>query len=377
MKRIGIDARLYNETGVGVYIRNLLHYLDELPPSDMQFYVYVLDTKKVNVDFKSKSFIIRPTTSRWHSLAEQVSFCQQLYQDNLDLMHFTYFSYPVLYGRPFIATVHDVTPLLFKTGRASTLQPLIYEFKHLVFKFVLSSQIKNATKIITPTESVKKQLTAIYGKKIGAKITVTGEGVDYQLVKATSSNHQLPKSSNLTPKPFLLYVGNFYPHKNVERLIVAFQALTIRPDLQLVLVGPKNYFSERLRAQTKNPRVHFYLKTSLEERIGFYQQASALINPSLSEGFGLPIIEAVYFNLPILASNLPAFKELLGDKFTAFDPKSKENMREKIVAFIKNPPQVDYSGILEKYSFSKMTKTIIHEYKNLLMSKSSPEGLVK
>ena len=102
-----------------------------------------------------------------------------------------------------------------------------------------------------------------------------------------------------------------------------------------------------------------------------------LITPSWSEGFGLPIIEAVYFNLPILASNLPAFKELLGDKFTAFDPKSKENMREKIVAFIKNPPQVDYSGILEKYSFSKMTKTIIHEYKNLLMSKSSPEGLVK
>src|SRR3989338_4221188 len=129
MKRIGIDARLYFQTGVGVYLRNFIHYLQNFTPKDVEFYIYVLERDASQIDFKNSLFIKREVQTLWHTLDEQTLFYSVLQKDKLDLMHFTYFSYPVLYNRPFIATVHDITPLNHKTGRASTLSPWLYELK--------------------------------------------------------------------------------------------------------------------------------------------------------------------------------------------------------------------------------------------------------
>src|SRR5690606_5366249 len=103
-----------------------------------------LEKDSVQIQFENKQFVKREVHSRWHSLSEQLAFYQVLMRDNLDLMHFTYFSYPVLYRRPFVATIHDVTPLIFKTGKASTLPGFLYEIKHSVFQYVMSQQLKNS-----------------------------------------------------------------------------------------------------------------------------------------------------------------------------------------------------------------------------------------
>ena len=218
MKLIGIDARLYFETGVGVYIRNFLHYLQQSAPSEYRFNVYVLQKNSSQIHFDNPHFVKREVSSRWHSLSEQMIFHRVLMNDRLDLMHFTYFSYPVLYSRPFIATIHDLTPLLFKTGKASTLPSFVYEAKHIIFSYILKQQVKRAKAIITPTEAVKKQLVEIYGEKYKSKISVLYEGVNYEFFKA-QPNMNLQK---LFKKPYFLYVGNFYPHKNVDTLIDAF-----------------------------------------------------------------------------------------------------------------------------------------------------------
>ena len=120
MKKIGIDARLYSQTGVGTYLKNLIYYLDKKGPKDILFYIYLMPDDYNDLSFKNKNIIKRKVNYRWHTIGEQIGFAIKLYYDKLDLMHFTYFSYPIIYLKKFVATVHDATPLLFKTGKAST-----------------------------------------------------------------------------------------------------------------------------------------------------------------------------------------------------------------------------------------------------------------
>ncbi len=363
MKKIGIDARLYNKTGVGVYIRNLLHYLQIQNQDNLIYYVYLMPEEYDTVNFSSNNFIKRRSPYKWHTVSEQLGFYLQLYKDKLDLMHFTYFSYPVLYRRKFIATIHDTILLDYKTGRASTKNSLIYKIKHFFFRYVIASQITNAIQIITPTQTVKQNLINIYGNKYDSKIYVIYEGVDYEMFTKKQNESLVEKM----PKKFYLYVGNFYPHKNVETLIRAFADTII--DTKLLLVGPDDYFSQRIRNLIKQlkqtDRIVIYNNASTEDLIYFYKNACALVHPSLAEGFGLPLIEAAYFQLPIFASNIPVFKELMHDTFHAFDPTDVSSLTALFNEEENHRIIPDYSSILIKYSFQKMSQEIEAMYKSL------------
>lgn len=364
MKRIGIDARLYFQTGVGVYLRNFLHFLEQNPPRDYEFFIYVLRKDSPQITFNSNQFIKCEVNSHWHSISEQTSFLSILNADKLDLMHFTYFSYPVLYRKKFIATIHDITPLIHKTGRASTLNPLFYEIKYQSFKYVLQQQIKNASLVITPTQTVKKELLEMYGKKYNKKIVYIYEGVNYEIQNAKENISLKSKFK----KPFFLYVGNFYPHKNVETLLTAFKEMSAA-SVELVLVGPDSYFSSRVQNEMKEQNItniRFYHTGSNDDLVFFYKNAIALINPSISEGFGLPLIEATHFNLPIIASDLDVFHELLGDNFIPFNPRSAVELKEKMLTIYDKKQHIKTEEISKKYSFKKMTEEIVEHYKKLL-----------
>jgi len=363
MKKIGIDARLYSQTGIGTYLKNLIYFLEKKDLKDELFYIYLMPDDYKKISFKNKNIIKRMAGYRWHSLGEQIGFALKLYSDNLDLMHFTYFSYPVLYLKKFIATVHDVTPLLFKTGKASTKNQFIYNVKHLFFRTILRCQIKGSIKIITPTDTVKKQLEEIYGKELSKKIHFIYEGINYQIKESAENKKLAEKFGN-----FFIYVGNFYPHKNVERLIYAFS--TIKTSSKLLLLGPSDFFKNRLfqliNRLKQERKILFINSLSSEDLVYFYKNALALVHPSLSEGFGLPLIEAAYFNCPIIASDINVFKELLGNNYLSFNPNDVNDITSKIKIFIEKKPSFDYGNIIKKYSFEKMTNEIVKIYKNIL-----------
>jgi alpha-1,2-rhamnosyltransferase len=98
----------------------------------------------------------------------------------------------------------------------------------------------------------------------------------------------------------------------------------------------------------------------------FYKNALGLINPSLSEGFGLPLIEAAYFNLPILASTIPVFEELMGDNYLKFNQNNIKDMTLKINQFLKQSPKFNYQNIIQNYSFVQMTNQTLALYNKLL-----------
>lgn len=372
MYKIGIDARLYGQTGVGVYLRNLLHYMESINDDDFLFFVYLMSEDYEKITFKSPHFVKKYANFSWHTISEQTGYVKKLYDDSLDLVHFTYFSYPVLYRKKFMSTIHDVTPLLFKTGKASTRNKLLYGLKYQAFKFVINQQIRNAKAIITPTEYVKRQIENIFGTKYGDKIYPIYEGINFELI---NSKIKFPNSKQLSDimlkiknYPFFIYVGNFYPHKNVERLVEAFANLST--ESKLILIGPDDYFAERLlhliNKLKNNDKIIFYHNPSISDLIYFYKHASALVHPSLSEGFGLPLAEAAYFNLPVIASNIDVFKELLGDRYIPFDPKNTNLIAEKIKLFLDKRTDFDYSEILAKLSFKEMVRKTLDLYRDVL-----------
>jgi len=364
MKRIGIDARLYYQTGVGVYLRNLISEISQLD-TENQYYIYLRPQDNKTIDLPD-NFIIRHTNASWHSFSEQWRFYWQLKSDNLDLMHFTYFSYPILYKKPFVATVHDITPFLFKTGKASTKNPIIYWIKHKVFSYVLKSQIYNSKCIITPTIAVKNQILSIYKDIKQEKITPIYEGINQELLLSKIDVKQ--QNNILLQGKFLIYVGNFYPHKNVENLIKAVSIIS--EPVKLILIGPHDHFSNRIlnliKEKKQEHRVKLFDNASVSDLLFAYKNAMALVHPSCSEGFGLPIVEAMYFNLPIIASNIPVFQELIGKQYHSFNPNDINNMAMKIREFVNQKTEKIIYKDINRFSFSEMAKKTLVIYKKIM-----------
>ena len=366
-KRIGIDARLINQTGVGVYIKNLLCYLDKLIDDSVELYVYLRKDDFQTASFNSKNITKRQADIQWHSISEQTLFLKKLFSDRLDLMHFTYFSFPMFYPRPFIITIHDLIPLSHATGKASTKHPFYYSIKLFAYRLLLSKAVSNSKAILAPSNTVKQEITQYFGDDLSQKIYVTYEGVNMQSLQ----NKLSKKLEQQYKNPFYIYIGNFYPHKNVDHLIRAFAHS--HTTARLVLIGPEDHFSQRMKAiideENAQNRITFHHNATSEDLTFFYEHAKALIHPSRAEGFGLSLIEAIYHDCPVLASNIPVFEELYKDVVIFFDQNDIYEMARVIDDFDAGnivPPVIDKKSLLKKYSFETMSKKTLEVYNKLL-----------
>ncbi|MBI1863375.1 glycosyltransferase family 4 protein [Candidatus Microgenomates bacterium] len=362
--KLGIDARLISQTGVGVYTRNLLYYLQDYVPRDWEVNVYLKKVDYESFGFGTKRFNKRLADIHWHTFSEQTAFYKMLQRDNLDLMHFTYFSYPAMYRRPFVSTIHDLTPLLYKTGKASTHHTLYYEVKHMGLKLVLSELMRRSAAVITPSNAVRGEILQTFGARYADKVVAIYEGLDESLVDLKENE----KLSKQLPHDFFVYVGNFYPHKNVEKLVEAYRLVDTK--IPLILVGPEDHFAGRIQKHIESlgmqNQILVHTKSSRNDLVYFYNHAKALIHPSLAEGFGLTLLEAAFFGCPIIASDIPVIREMLGDEYVAFDPLFTTDMTEKIEHFIEKRRRFDYKKIVKKYSFDQMAKETVEVYKKVV-----------
>lgn len=367
--KIGIDVRLWNETGVGRYIRNLVRNITVL--DNRNTYVLFARAEDVSVieQIIPKTWKIVTTTIHWHSLSEQVSFLPILYKEQLDLMHFPYFSLPVLYNRPFVVTIHDLIIHSFATGRASTLPLPLYHLKRFGYKKVIEEATKKAVKVIVPLEAVKKDVEETLGI-VSKQIVVTKEGFD-----TTITEKHGPIRTQLTDKKkYFLYVGNAYPHKNIENLVTAFlrfQKIPGNEEYSLVLVGKEDYFYGKIKKMyAKEKNVQFLHNVSDSELGYLYNHAIALVSASRMEGFGLPCLEAAECECLIAVSDIPSFKEVCGEHALYFSPISSEQItpifseilslsvdkRKTLIDGAKNHAKI--------YSWQKMTQETIKLYES-------------
>ncbi|MDO8621222.1 MAG: glycosyltransferase family 1 protein [Candidatus Levybacteria bacterium] len=369
--RIGIDCRLWNESGVGRYTRNLVLNLVKIDRKNTYtLFVLSKDREEILKQVQNDKFQIVKADIRWHTLREQIKFPSILNKENLDLVHFPYFSIPIFYNKPFVITIHDLIINHFPTGKASTLPLPFYGLKILGYKYIIRKAAKNARKIITVSNATKEEIIDHLGVDRD-KVVVTYEGVDTRI-----SNFKF-KISNLK-KPYFLSVGNAYPHKNIERLIDAFSGLR-QNDTKLILVGKENFFYKRLKEKVAKMKLEknilFFGEATDEELSQLYKNALALVMPSLMEGFGLPALEAMENRCLVLASDIPSLKETCGDAAIYFDPYNIKDIARKMedvylnnIYYLSEKIKKGFART-KLFSWEKMAKETLNVY-NEVLSKS-------
>lgn len=370
-RRLGIDARFYGIAGPGRYVSNLLKNLE----GKVDFEVYVFLTSKGFGEYapQNQHFHKVLCNVSWYSWLEQIILPFFFLRYHLDLLHVPHFNFPIFYPGKIILTIHDLIINEFSTERATTRFPWYYRFKRLVYQIVMWWGIRRATKIIVPSQYVKNRLLEVY-KCSGEKIVVTYEGVGIGRSKGTACCAP-------TAVKYFLYVGSMYPHKNLERLIRAFKELKSSGNFlgQLVLIGKWDYFSQRLQSELGSSEIIFPAEKSLsgylsdEEIKPYYEQAVAFVFPSLSEGFGLPPLEAMSLGCPVVASSAASIPEICGEAALYFNPKNEEDMEEKLERIISDEDlrqDLINKGLenIKRFSWEKMAKETLKVYESCFSS---------
>jgi len=368
MSHIAIDARIVNSSS-GRYVERLLHYLQEVDTVNRYTILVPFEDKDYFIP-TAENFVIQVANYDNFSFAEQLGFKRYLDELEADLVHFCMPQQPILYKGTHVTTFHDLTILNVYNSDKNW---LIFHAKQLVGKFVFRRVAHTSAELIVPTQYVADDLIAYTGVDPD-KVTVTYEAAEVPDDK--------PKEYELPYEQFIMYVGRQSDYKNIKRLAAAHQRLIKKyPDLGLVLVGSKNasikineaYFTEK---NYKNITFTGFLPDT--QLNWLYRKASAYVFASLSEGFGLPALEAMGHGTPVVSSNATCLPEVYGDAAHYFDPTdvtdmaraidevlSSENLRKKLI-------EKGYERF-KKYSWRKMAKETHEVYMKALGTTSLPE----
>ena len=356
--RIAIDGRMYQQSGIGRYIRNLLTHLQVLDKENEYFIlhqkedyeklVYQSNFHKVLADFG------------WYGIKEQVKLPGILKSLKVDLVHFPHFNAPFFYNGKFIVTIHDLIHQHFSMERATTHGAIVYKIKQAGYKKIFNNALTKSAAILVPSNFVKNQLVTDWNVN-REKITVTQEAVDEKFPKT--------KGTKKSGFPYIFYVGNAHPHKNVEGLIKTYLILKNKyKTLKLVLAGSDHYFWQRIKREFTGYGIIYAGQISDEELSAYYKNAKAFVMPSFEEGFGIPLLEAMACGCPVVSSNKGSLMEVGGEAAEYFDPVKPDDMVEKIIKVLEDKKL--RNNMIEKglkrykeFSWKKLTEQTLEVYR--------------
>ncbi len=324
--RIGIDARKLHDFGIGTYIRNLLKQLARID----QATEYVLICQPADVAIVNElgmNFRAVPETAGNYSMSEQVRIPLIARRERLDLFHAPHYVLPPLMQCRSVVTIHDVIHLLFP-------QYLPGRLAHLYARTSLWAATRRANRILTVSETSKNDILRRF-KVPAEKIAVIYNAIDDRFnVRPSDDQVQRVRERYQLDEQFVLYVGNIKPHKNLERLIEAFDRLRRRgfDHLRLLIIGDEISKYPALRRAVHRHKLHTAVRflgfVPIETLVVLYRLADVFVFPSLYEGFGLPPLEAMASGAPVVASNVSSLPEVVGDAALLVDPYDAESIAE-------------------------------------------------
>lgn len=362
MKRIVIDAREFSTTS-GRYVRELLGSLQKIDHGHE--YVVLLTPKDfptwvpTNPHFKK---IVCP--HKEFTFAEQLGLNKQIKNIEADLVHFPFVQQPILYRGRTVTTMQDLTATRFRNPSKNW---LVFTIKQQIYKFVNWYVARKTKWLIAPSKFVKEDVANFAGISEG-KITVTYEAAAPLPRPAAPLPH-------LQNKKFIMYIGRPQSHKNLWRLIEAFRLLrSSHPDLYLALAGKKDALYDMIADRVKREGIEKVVFTSYvtdNELLWMYQNCQAYAFPSLSEGFGLPALEAMACGAPVVSSNATCSPEIYGEAAHYFDPLDVQDMATKISDVLDDPElrkKLIERGHKQaaKYSWQRMAEQTLAVYEKAL-----------
>jgi len=345
VRRFTADLRMYRHSGIGRYLRNLVPLL--LPKLNVD-HVRVLGLRALVEDAAwlhdtRIEFIEEPAAI--YSVAEQRMALRGAYRDT-SLLWVPHFNAPLFYRGRMVVTMHDVALLAMPEILGNSV-------KRAYAKLLIQRAVSQASAILCVSEFTKSELqTRLSVPK--EKMTVTHPGLDAEWPEVATPHREADGV------PYLLYVGNVKPNKNLGLLLRAFVQVMHSLPYRLVLAGRMEGFGTGdhaviRQAATLGQRVRFTREVSDAELISLYAGASAFVLPSLYEGFGLPLLEAMQLGCPVLCSTAGALPEVAGNAALYFNPSSEVELAARLgeVGDLARMNQLRHAGFerVKRFSF--------------------------
>lgn len=362
--KIVFDARVLGNRmhGISRYSFNLLEHL--LAEDHGHEYLILTGPSSLTEQFKPVVPVRWLRTSiPLYSLQEQFLIPFQIRKESFDLFHSPTYTIPLPFSSKGIITIHDLIPLIF---------PKDFGFRHhLFFRLIVRRAVSRCPRVFTVSDRSRKDIiTYLQGRQ--GQLVISPNGLDSHW-KPNSIDQDFIRRYGLD-QGFLLFVGNPKPHKNFSRVLSAFESLVKEDHYpgKLVSIGlPPGNLSPALR-----DRVLFLPHCSDPELGLFYSGADLLVAPSLYEGFGLPVLEAMACGCPVLISDQGALPEISGDAGFQVNPYDIRAIKEGMRTVLSQP---NFRHILKErgifragqFSWEKTAGIVLETYQSLTGTSSS------
>ncbi len=316
--RIGIDARKLHDFGIGTYIRNLLRQLARLD-RQTEFVLICRPEDRSALASLGENFRPVPERAGSYSITEQVRIPLVLRREGVTLFHAPHYVLPPLVSCRSVVTIHDCIHLMFP-------QYLRNRVALAYARMSIALAARRATRVLTVSDTSKRDILRFVDVPPD-KIDVIYNAYDERFAHEPGEEDVVRiRERYQLQDAFVLYAGNVKPHKNLGRLIEAFDLVRARglDHLKLVLIGDEISKYAALRRAVHQHQLHKHVRflgyLPQETLAVMYRLAGVFVFPSLYEGFGLPPLEAMASGTPVVTSNVSSLPEVAGDAALLVDP---------------------------------------------------------
>ncbi|MBO7048569.1 MAG: glycosyltransferase family 4 protein [Spirochaetia bacterium] len=373
MKHIILDALAVenSKTGVGQYVQELLEELLERAPKDMFFSVML--HPDLNMKHPLVKFVTRRKNAEvmWFDipaigLKRDIKFFLKRRKLKCDLFHCLYSNHPLFFKGVQMVTIHDLKYVLHPEFMGSK-----GKLKSIYLKNLMRHAAKHCQKLIAVSESTRNDLLKVFPRMSGLpeRTQVVYEAATVSM----KTNQEIIRKFELD-RPYFLYLGELRPHKNVGRVIQAFMQFKaqVSPDADIrLIVAGKPYKSFVMHADARRDDIIFTGYVKDDDAYTLYSNALAYCLPSLYEGFGLPILEAMKCGCPVITSDFSSTAEVAGDAGVLVDPLSVDAIADAMTkvytdeAFRKELIEKGYAREKE-FSWAEAAEQTLAIYREVL-----------
>ena len=369
---IAIDIRRLGFFGIGTYIRNLVGALAGLDQESR--YSLIALPGAEGLPGVGPNFQVATYDGPSAGLYQDISFPLFLRRLHADVFHIPLNYVPYLMPRPYVVTVHDLSSITFQSGGG---------FRGTVHRERYRRGAARAARVIAVSNATRRDLRDVLGIP-EERIQTIYSAPDPAFTEQTPSapeQEQILQRYQIQP-PFILYAGTIRPHKNVGRLVEAFAVLHAElenhpeyRDLKLVIIGDElSRYPEVRRtviATRMEPFVRFLGFVPIDTLKVFYRAATVFAFPSLAEGFGLAPLEAMACGTPVVASDLPALVEAVGDAAELVSPDNVFDVARGIRALLLSPElraQCVRNGHLQaaRFRWDRTARSVLNVYRAII-----------
>lgn len=373
MEKIAINfLPLLHGGGTATYAHLLLEKFSVLPVEELEnfFFIFPEGVPLPPVFLSSPYSVVLPVKSRRRKIiAEQLVIPSLLKSRGIHWLHQLAFSIPYRHKHlKLITTIHDLTFQLYPQT--------LPVYKRIYYAHNFTRSICRSHCLITDSGAIKEQILQQYSLEPD-KVDVIPLGVSSRWAELPSQANQseILKANNLGSKEYFLHVGTLEPRKNISQLLLWWSRWKKETDhpARLILAGNKGWGASDLLSRIKKaPDVYYAGNVDFQSLQALYLNAVALLSLSHYEGFGLPLAEAAYYNIPLVVSNIPVYREIRNtDRYMATDYYAfaellhacyeKEKTYQELVKISRH--------IKQKYDFDTSFKKLLNRYRTCILKK--------